>query len=162
MGERQQPERLPGPDRFLPAAAIAAACAEAVHSLVDFDLRATSAGMLFAVMIALGGAIQRPAAAPSRRIWGATAGVSAVAALALVAWPLDSDARLAEAAKSDPERAEKLCLEALGLSPFNFRAAWVLARSAESRGDVPLAERRYEVAGDLWPAHPGLQKDVGL
>jgi tetratricopeptide (TPR) repeat protein len=151
-------QRLQGPDRLLPAAAIAAACAEAAHSFVDFDLRVTSAGMLFAVMIGLGGAIQRMGAAPCRRTVAACAGVSGVATLALFLAPLDSEARVNLAAESEPARAASICTTALGLSPFNFRAAWVLARATTEQ---PLADRRFATAADLWPAHPGLQEDVG-
>jgi tetratricopeptide (TPR) repeat protein len=148
-------QRLMGPDRMLPAAAIAAACAEAVHSLVDFDLRVTSAGMMFAVMIGLGGAVQRSRRAPSRWVPGLSVFVAAVAALALFLAPLNSEPRVDEAARSDPGLAAKRCLEALSLSPYNFRAAWILAKSTDDA-------KRFAVAADLWPAHPGLQQDVGL
>jgi tetratricopeptide (TPR) repeat protein len=147
--------RLPGPERVLPAAAMAAACAEAVHSIVDFDLRITSAGMLFAVMIGLGGAIQRPRTTAAGLAPGLAAAAGALAALLLLFWPLDSESRVEEASRSESGRAKKLAFEALRVSPFNFRAAWILARAT----DEP---ERYAVAADLWPAHAELQKDVGL
>jgi tetratricopeptide (TPR) repeat protein len=152
-------QRLQGPDRLLPTAAIAAACAEAVHSFVDFDLRTTSAGMLFAVMIGLGGSIQRAGAAPCRRTVPAVAGLTGLALLLLLLVPLDSDKWVEEATANGAARAAGLCTRALSLSPFNFRAAWVLAREAPDEG---LADRRFAVAADLWPAHPGLQEDVAL
>jgi cytochrome c-type biogenesis protein CcmH/NrfG len=155
-------QRLQGPDRILPAAAIAAACAEAAHSLVDFDLRATSAGMLFAVMIGIGGAVQRSRSVPARYVAGTCAAVGGIASLILLTMGLDSEPRVDEAAQSDAPRAEKICYEALALSPFNYRAAWIYARAADESGDPLTAERRYGTAGDLWPAHPGLQHDVGL
>ena len=67
-----------------------------------------------------------------------------------------------EALQSDGARGERLALGALALSPFNYRAAWTIARGAEERGDEALAARRYAAAADLWPAHPGLQREVGL
>jgi tetratricopeptide (TPR) repeat protein/O-antigen ligase len=152
-------QRLPGPDRLFPTAAIAAACAEAAHSFVDFDLRVTSVGMLFAVMIGLGGAIQLAGPKPCLRMMPVCVALSGLATLTLFVAPLDSDARVEEAIRSDRARATTLCSRALGLSPFNFRAAWVLASATE---DETSADRRFEVAADLWPAHPDLQEDVGL
>lgn len=147
--------RLFGEERILPAAVIAAVCAEAVHSLVDFDLRVTSAGMLFAVLIGLGGAIQRPKDAFMNRIPLIISLVTTIAAVVLLFLPLDADAKVDEAARSHPSRAATVATEALWLSPYNYRAAWILARVK----DDPAS---FTIASDLWPAHPGLQKDVGL
>jgi O-antigen ligase/tetratricopeptide (TPR) repeat protein len=145
-------QRLPGPERLVPIVALAAAFGEAAHSVVDFDLRATSAGLLFAVLIGLGGAVRR---SPTRRPLWAGLALAGLAALALLLAPLDSEPRVDEAARSEPERAATLARGALALSPYNFRAAWVLARATDE-------DARYKTAADLWPAHPGLQKDVGL
>jgi tetratricopeptide (TPR) repeat protein/O-antigen ligase len=154
---------LAGPDRILPAAAIAAVGAEAVHSLVDFDLRVTSAGMLLGVLLGLGAAVQGGAPArPQPKLAGALLVLSLVASLALMVLPLDSEGFVREAAESEKPQAQRLCLRALGLSPYNFRAAWVLARASEEDPDRALGGRRYSRAADLYPAHPGLQRDVGL
>jgi O-antigen ligase/tetratricopeptide (TPR) repeat protein len=146
---------IPTPERVLSAAVIAAACAEAAHSLVDFDLRVTSAGMLFAALIGLGGAIHRPKAEPSRVIPALCAAVGALAALLLIVLPLDPEARVEEAARSEASRAKTLALEVLKVSPYNYRAAWIRARASDEPD-------RYVVAAELWPAHAELQKDVGL
>jgi len=151
----QAAARLPGPDRIIPAAAMAVALAEATHSVVDFDLRITSAGMLFAVVIGLGGAIHRPKAEASSRVPGLCSLVGAVAALLLLLVPLDPEAKVEQAAHTDAPRAAALALEALRVSPYNYRAAWILARATGEPA-------RDATAADLWPAHSDLQKDVGL
>jgi tetratricopeptide (TPR) repeat protein len=154
-GTWQAAALLPGPDRIIPAAAIAAALAEATHSVVDFDLRITSAGMLFAVMIGLGGAVHRSKTEAPSRAPGLCAAVGAIAALILLFLHLDPEAKVDRAAQSDAPRAAALALEALKVSPYNHRAAWILARATDEL-------LRFATAADLWPAHPGLQKDVGL
>ncbi len=147
--------RLPGPDRIFPAAALAAACAEAAHSMVDFDLRTTSAGLLFAALIGLGGSAQRAKSEPSNLTAGLVAAVTSLAGLLLLLLPLDSDAIVDDAAASEADRAAMLSKQALRLSPYNYRAAWILARATEEPD-------RFATAADLWPAHAELQKDVGL
>jgi tetratricopeptide (TPR) repeat protein len=123
--------------------------------MVDFDLRVTSAGLLFAALIGLGGSAQRAKSEPSNLPSGLVAAVAAIAGLLLLLLPIDPDKIVDEASASDQERSMELCRKALRISPYNHRAAWVLARATDD-GD------RYMTAADLWPAHPGLQKDVGL
>jgi tetratricopeptide (TPR) repeat protein/O-antigen ligase len=148
--------RLPGPDRIFPAAALAAVCAEAAHSIVDFDLRTTSAGLLFAVFVGLGGAVQRSSREPSTLAPAVVGALAAAAGILFAALPIDPEPLIdAAQASSDAARAVPLCRRALALSPYNHRAAWILAR-ATGESD------RYATAADLWPAHPGLQQDVGL
>jgi tetratricopeptide (TPR) repeat protein len=153
-------QRLPGPERFMPTAALAAALTQVVHSVVDFDCRVTSAGMLFAALVALAAAPIRPPGEPGRKAWGAAIAAALISSAALLL-PIDTPALVEEALKSDPARAEALATRALGLSPFQSQAAWVLGWTAEKRGDLRLADGRYGVAADLWPAHPGLQRGVG-
>ncbi|HYE98655.1 MAG TPA: hypothetical protein VEJ18_07070, partial [Planctomycetota bacterium] len=50
----------------------------------------------------------------------------------------------------------------LGRSPYDYQAAWRTAEAARAAGDLAEADVRYAIAGDLWPAHPGLQGAVGL
>ncbi len=143
---------LQGPDRIAPLAAMAAVLAEAVHSLVDFDLRITSAGMLFGMMVAVGASKLR-AGAVWRRDWvPGAAGLAAAAALAIL--PLDPGPRL--------EGSEEALKRAAGLSPYDHRVAWKLARRAQERGDREEADRRFLVAADLWPAHGDVQREAGL
>lgn len=147
--------RLQGPDRIFPAAALAAVCAEAAHSIVDFDLRTTSAGLLFAVFIGLGGSVQRADRDPTAREPWLIGALGAVAGLLLLLLPLNSEPIVDDAQASDPDRAAMLARKALALSPYNFRAAWILARATDDAD-------RYATAADLWPAHAELQQDVGL
>lgn len=155
-------QRLAGPDRFLPTAALCAAAAEVIHSVVDFDCRVTSAGMLFGALVGLAASVVRPKRPPGKAVWAAVSAASAVAALALFVRPLDSDATVDRALQSGPAEATDLMRRALELSPYQFQAAWVLAKSEELQEREDLAAGRYGVAADLWPAHPGLQRDVGL
>ena len=147
--------RLQGPDRIFPAAALAGVCAEAAHSIVDFDLRTTSAGLLFAVFIGLGGSVQRATREASTRGPGLIALLGAVAGLLLLVLPIDPEPTIDDAQASEPERAARLCRQALAISPYNHRAAWILARATDEPD-------RYATAAELWPAHAGLQQDVGL
>lgn len=147
--------RLQGPDRIFPAAALAAVCAQAAHSIVDFDLRTTAAGLLFAVFVGLGGSVQRADREPGRLAPWLTAAAGAVASLLLLLLPLDPERTVDDAQASDETRAAALAREALKVSPYNFRAAWILARATDDAD-------RDETAADLFPAHAGLQRDVGL
>lgn len=147
--------RLQGPDRIFPAAALAAVCAEAAHSVVDFDLRTTAAGLLFAVFIGLGGSVQRSSREPSTLAPALVGAVAAAAGLLLLLLPIDPESLIDRAQASEPGRAAALCREALAISPYNHRAAWILARATDEPD-------RYATAADLWPAHAGLQEDVGL
>jgi tetratricopeptide (TPR) repeat protein len=147
--------RLQGPDRVLPAAALAAVCAEMAHCVVDFDLRTTSAGLLVAAFVALGGSVQRATREPSSVAPALAALVGSASALLLLVLPLNPETLIDGARASDPPRAAALCRQALAISPYNYRAAWILARSTDEPD-------RYATAADLWPAHAGLQRDVGL
>ncbi len=142
---------LAGPDRVPVVAAIAAVAAMAVHSLVDFDLRITPVGMLFAVMVALGASRSGATSGARAFAWGApVVGLAAAAAVLLL--PLHPE----------PRADEALCRRVLGLSPYDYRAAWYYGRAAQARGDLAEADRRIGVAADLWPAHPDLQREAGL
>jgi O-antigen ligase/tetratricopeptide (TPR) repeat protein len=154
-------QRLPGPDRFLPIAALSAGAAEAVHSVVDFDCRVTTAGLLFAALVGLAASVIRPPAEPGRKLWAGTAVAAALSALLLLPGFLNTDRLVDRALSSDPEQAQSIARRILALSPFQYQAAWVAARGAEEKEDHAMAAGRYSIAADLWPAHPGLQLDVG-
>jgi len=133
--------RHPGPERFLPAAALAAAGAEAVHAVVDMDLRLTSAGLLLGALLGLGASLAPPAAGPSRRGALALAAAGLLSAALLVLLPLEGSIRL---------------------SPYHAGLSWERAELARRSGDLALADRRFETAADLWPAHAVRQGAVGL
>ena len=133
---------LPGPDRMPVTAAIGAATVLVLHSFVDFDLRITSVGILWAAILGLGAAAIRDG-------------------VARPTWPLPALALLASAAlaflhlnpKSPEGEAE--ARRALGLSPYDYESAWALARATGEPS-------RLETAADLWPAHPDVQREAGL
>lgn len=121
---------LPGPDRMPVTATLGAAAVVALHSFVDFDLRITGIGMVWAALLGTGAAAVRDGVA--RATWPVpVAALAAAATLALV-----------------PMRG-------LGWSPYDYEAAWESARAAQ---DVS----KLEVAADLWPAHPDVQREAGL
>ncbi|MBI2933089.1 MAG: O-antigen ligase family protein, partial [Planctomycetes bacterium] len=126
-----------GPDRIVGAAALAAVAAVAVHSLVDFDLQITAVGLLFATLI---GTAPRGDAPPRRFVAPAVALVGLAVAAVLAFAPL----------------------RALALSPYDHALAWKHAREAQRADSPALADRRFEKAADLWPAHPDLQREAGL
>jgi tetratricopeptide (TPR) repeat protein len=154
--------RMAARDRVPLCGALAVAGVVAVHGLVDFDLRIPSVGMLFAVMVGLAGSYGREGAAPARLTGWAWAAVGFAAAGAAAFLGLDSKPLADEALRSEPEKAEVLCRRALGLSPYDYRAAWALARVEQRRGRASEADRRFEVAADLWPAHAAVQREAGL
>jgi tetratricopeptide (TPR) repeat protein len=133
--------RHAGPERFLPVAGVAAACAEAVHAFVDMDLRVTSVGLLFAALAGLGASLGRSTAPPSRRGGWILAAVSLAAAAALFL-PFDA--------------------EAAGVSPFHALATFARGEAARRAGDLETADRRFATASDLWPANARLQGAAGL
>jgi|SRR5882672_5176035 len=145
--------RLPGPDRIFPAAAIAAVCAEAAHSVVDFDLRTTSAGLLFAVFVGIGGAAQRPHVEPSRLAPGLAAALGALTGLLLFLLPIDPEVLIEDGLHSEAGRAAKRSEQALAISPYNHRAALLLAQATDDLD-------RYRTAADLFPAHAAMQAEA--
>jgi tetratricopeptide (TPR) repeat protein len=151
---------LQGPDRIAPLAALAAVLAEAIHSVVDFDLRITSAGMLFAVMVGLGASKLRLGRPVRMEALPAFLGLAAGSAMALL--PIDPAPVLEEARQAQAAGAEPLLAKAAGLSPYDHRVAWMRARVAQKRGDEAGTDRRFLVAADLWPAHPDVQREAGL
>ncbi len=124
---------VPGPDRLPLASALGAVSVIAVHSIVDFDLRIPSVGVLFGAMLGLGASVSRRGEPRARFAWMALADGAAVAA-ALAFLPLEPN---------------------LGISPYDHASAW---RAARAEG----TDRRYETAADLWPAHAALQREAGL
>jgi O-antigen ligase/tetratricopeptide (TPR) repeat protein len=152
---------LPGPDRLWNCAAVGAVAAVAFHSLVDFDLRITSNGILLASLVALGGQAARDGSPRRMASWGAAAAGLLLGALVLgvrnpAVW---ADQALAA---GDPARREEICRRALAVSPYDYRLAWFYARAAQRRGDALEADRRFERAADLWPADLALQREAGL
>lgn len=143
---------LDPPERAAARAAIAAVLAAAVHALVDFDLRITAVGLLFAALLGLA-----PAWSDTARPFPRFAAPLAGLACALVLWlaPLDPEG---------PNRAtdEVALHRTLTLSPCDAEAAWRFARAAEARGDRDLAAQRFETAAALWPANPGTQLEAGV
>jgi O-antigen ligase/tetratricopeptide (TPR) repeat protein len=133
---------LPGPDRMPVTAAIGAAVVLAIHSFVDFDLRITSIGIVWAALLGLGAAAIREGV--PRATWPAAA-LALLASAALAFLPLNPKSPEGEA------QAKRF----LGLSPYDYESAWALARAT---GDPA----RLEVAADLWPAHPDVQREAGL
>src|SRR6185436_12985953 len=69
---------LPGPDRMPVTAALGAAAVVALHSFVDFDLRITGIGMVWAALLGLGAAAVRDGV--SRPTWPLPAVALAAAA----------------------------------------------------------------------------------
>jgi O-antigen ligase len=133
---------LPGPDRMPITAAIGAAVVMALHSLVDFDLRITAVGIVWSALLALGAAASRD----GRKV---------------ATWPIPGIALLACAALAflhlNPKNpvGESEARRCLGLSPYDYESAWALAQAT---GD----SAKLEVAADLWPAHPDIQREAGL
>lgn len=152
----------PSPDRMPYAGAAAALAVPLVHSFVDMDLRITAIASFFGVLVGLLGSLSRRGQPGRRAVGFAAAGVSLAAAAGLAFGRLDAGALAEEALRSDPERAERLCRRALGLCPYEYRAARVRAAAAEARGDLEGADRWMQAAADLWPAHPELQREAGL
>lgn len=133
---------LSGPDRPPAIAALGATGVILLHALVDFDLRITSIGILWASLLGLGSTVVRDGV--SRATWPAPV-VALLASAVLVFLPVDRPL------KAD----ESLARAALGPSPYDHRWSWMLAKAT---GDPT----RIEIAADLWPAHPDLQHDAGL
>jgi tetratricopeptide (TPR) repeat protein len=50
----------------------------------------------------------------------------------------------------------------MGLSPYEYRAAWTLARAADLSGNPTLECQELETSAALWPAHSDLQRMIGL
>jgi O-antigen ligase/tetratricopeptide (TPR) repeat protein len=154
----QQP--LPGPDRLYLTATIAAVAVTALHSFVDFDLRIPSNGMLFATLVGIGASASRGGV--DRPYW-----IPGLAALALLGTSslfvgLDPVMLTEQARSSTPETMDRLASRALGLSPYEYRAAWTRARAAQHRSNPKLADHEFESASDLWPAHPDVQRAAGI
>lgn len=149
---------LAGPDRLPLTAAMGAVILIALHSLVDFDLRITSIGILWAGMLGLGAAaVRSPGEVPGSKGAGARAafsiaGVGLLAAGALAVLPLQPrpEQTGAEAAEIRRAKAERW----LGLSPYDQESAWVLAEATGDGG-------RLALAADLWPANPHAQGQAG-
>ncbi len=139
-------------ERAAARAAIAAVLAAAVHALVDFDLRITGVGLLFAALLGLA-----PAWSDAARPVPRFAAPLAALACALALWlaPLNPEGR-----NRTPD--EIALHRTLTLSPCDADAAWFLARAAEARGDLDLAAQRFETAAALWPANPGTQLEAGV
>lgn len=152
----------PSPDRMAYAGAAAALAVPLVHSFVDMDLRITAIASFFGALVGLLGSLSRRGRPRRRAAGGAAAALTLGAAGMLAFGGLDAGALAEEALRSDPERAERLCRRALGLCPYEYRAARVRAAAAQARGDLEAADRWMEAAADLWPAHPELQRDAGL
>lgn len=152
----------PSPDRMAYAGAAAALAVPLVHSFVDMDLRITAIASFFGALVGLLGSLSRRGEGRRRAVgWAAAAGALAAAGM-LAFGGLDAGVPAEEALRSDPARAERLCRRALGLCPYEYRAARVRAAAAEARGDLEAADRWMAAAADLWPAHPELQREAGL
>lgn len=123
---------LHSPDRLPAAGAVAAAVVVLVHSLVDFDLRITGVGLMWAALAGLGASLSRDGGAAKATSWTAAAAGLGIAALLAFA-PLKS----------------------LGLTPYDHALAWEAARAS---GDPA----KFETAAALFPAHPALQREAGL
>jgi O-antigen ligase/tetratricopeptide (TPR) repeat protein len=138
----QAQKPLPGHDRMPVTATLGAAAVVALHSFVDFDLRITGIGMVWAALLGLGAAAVRDGV--PRPTWPIpVAALVAAAALAFV-----------NLQPKSPE-GEVAARRALGLSPYDYEAAWALARATQDPA-------RLETAADLWPAHPDVQREAGL
>jgi O-antigen ligase/Flp pilus assembly protein TadD len=154
--------RLEGSERAAAGACIAAVLAIAVHSLVDFDLRITSVGLLFAV--AIGAALPYHATVrPFPRYVGAFPAI-AVIGITLPLWFADLEAEkpALRAAICEPAEAEVRLAAILRRSPYDAVASSLQALQAERREDLALAGDRLETATMLWPSNPLLQRDAAL
>jgi O-antigen ligase/tetratricopeptide (TPR) repeat protein len=133
---------LSAPDRLPLAAALAGLGVLALHAFTDFDLRIPSIALLAGVLLGLGAAAVRDG-------------------IPRPAWPpvllglLFSGLAAAANRLPDPPATEVEARRVLRWSPYDARAAWVLARAT---GDPA----RFETAADLFPAHPDLQREAGL
>ncbi len=119
-------------DRLPAAGVVAGVIALLVHSIVDFDLRITGVGLLWAALIGMGASLSRDGKAVKSPPWLAVGTVLA-AALLLAFLPLKS----------------------LGWAPYDHTVAWQVARAS---GD-PV---KFETAAALFPAHPDIQRESGL
>jgi tetratricopeptide (TPR) repeat protein len=152
---------LPSPDRLPYAAAVSGGAVLALHSLVDMDLRITSLGLALAIVVGVVGSLVRKGESRVAAGWlPAPLALASVACFLLVS--RDPAPRIEAALAQSPADAERTALSILSVSPYEFRAARVLAASAQARGEVAAADRWFEKASDLWPAHPGLQRDAGF
>ncbi len=152
---------LPGPDRIQLTSILAAAVAAALHALVDMDFRVTSIGMLFGALLALGASSLR--LGTPRGAWTLSPALVALAlSTVLFAVPLNPRPRIDPMAEGRAPLDETVCARVLSLSPYDFAASWMHARAAQARGDLEEADRRFEIATDLFPAHPDLQREGGL
>ncbi|MEK7469163.1 MAG: O-antigen ligase family protein [Planctomycetota bacterium] len=153
---------LDGAERAAASAAVAAVLAAAVHALVDFDLRITGVGLLFAVLLGLAPAFSSASCPFPRAAWAAAALVTLALAATLAFAGLDPEDKARAASKLDPAAAELALHKILRLSPCDADAAWYLARAAERRDDFDLAAKRFETAASLWPANPETQIEAGI
>jgi tetratricopeptide (TPR) repeat protein len=123
---------LHSPDRLPAAGVVAAGVVALAHSLVDFDLRITGVGLMWAALVGVAASLSRGGEPAKATSWATT-----YAGLALGAW-------LAFAP-----------LKTLGTSPYDHALAWEAAK----RSGEPA---KFETAAALFPAHPGLQRESGL
>ncbi|HXG60358.1 MAG TPA: O-antigen ligase family protein, partial [Planctomycetota bacterium] len=125
----------PSADRMAYAAAGAAVAVPLIHSFVDMDLRITAIASFFGALVGLLGSLSRRGGPRPRAVGFAAAAAALGAAGALAFGNLDAGALAEQALGSDVERGERLCRRALGLCPYEYRAARVRAAAAEARGD---------------------------
>jgi tetratricopeptide (TPR) repeat protein/O-antigen ligase len=133
---------LPAPDRLPLAAALAGLGVLVLHAFTDFDLRIPSIALLAGALVGLGAAAVRD-------------GVPRPGWPPVLLGLLFSGLAAAANRLPDPAATETEARRVLRWSPYDARAAWVLARRT---GD-PV---RLETAADLFPAHPDLQREAGL
>lgn len=148
----QAQKPLQGPDRTPLVVALAGAAVVAIHSIVDFDLRITSIGVVWAALLGLGAAGIRGGTA--RPTWPVAA-ISLLACVALAFLDLNPSHLKNETGPLDAGAQEANVRRWLGLSPYDQDAAWELARLSNDL-------RRLQTAADLWPAHPDIQREAGM
>ncbi len=144
-------QSIPSSDRLPYAAALAGVAVVAIHSMVDMDLRITSLVLVFGALLGLVGSLGRRG--EERPLFAWAPPLVAAASLSFLA--LDPRPAMERGEEAAQRRV-------LGLSPYEFPAARNLALAALQRKDAPAADRWFESASDLWPAHPDLQEEAGL
>src|SRR6185436_19622066 len=95
-------------------------------------------------------AAQKPLPGPDRMPVAAALGAAAVRdGVPRPTWPVPVAAIAAAAALA------LVPMKGLGWAPYDYEAAWQVAHATQ---DVA----KLEVAADLWPAHPDVQREAGL
>jgi hypothetical protein len=136
-----------------------------VHSFVDWDWNFLALGApVFAVLGILLG--ERSALGPKRKIWGASALVLLVAALASLTFPWLAERRMSSAYESlaagAPADAVDAANDAASLNPVSIDPLIAESVARSALGDLRGARENLRAAVDLQPANPNALFELGL